>query len=35
MRKHGPNCPIVKLLWKSYMRVGIEAVKERTEREAL
>jgi hypothetical protein len=27
--------PIVELLWRSYMRVGIEAVEERTEREAL
>jgi len=26
--------PIVKLLWKSYVRVGIEAVKDRAEREA-
>src|SRR2546427_313887 len=40
-RKDAPRCasmvlfPIVKLLWRSYMRVGIEAVEERTEREAL
>jgi hypothetical protein len=27
--------PIVKLLWKGYMRVGIRAVKQRAEREAL